>query len=246
MESKGGFMPKVRFEKLPKEQRDAVMAAAAEKLAAIWSTGDFMPRPRFEKLPQERKDAIMEAAARELAVHGYEGASLNRILEQANLSKGAAYYYFDNKEDLLAAMFVYLWERLVSDLEVAANSFSKDTFWADVEVIGTRFMKSTVEEPWLISAAKAIWTLPPGARTDGPLAKAFCAMENRLSELMQRGRELGVVRDDLPLGLLIAMVLGMDEAGDRWISVHYDELDEKELRRIWKITFGMWRRMLAP
>ena len=205
-----------------------------------------MPRPRFEKLPLERRQAIMEAAAKELALRGYEGASLNRILEQANLSKGAAYYYFDGKEDLLATMFAYLWERLIAEVTLDMSAVTAETFWAGLEAIGDRFMQSAKEEPWLMSAAKAIWALPTEARMKGPLGEAFLAMEGWMASILKRGVELKVVRDDLPLGLLLAMVLGMDEAGDRWVLEHFEELGEAEVQRIWKIVFGMWQKMLSP
>ena len=65
-----------------------------------------MPRPRFEKLPVEKQEQILEAAAKEFTAHGYDGASLNRILEEAGISKGAAYYYFDDKADLYATKLV--------------------------------------------------------------------------------------------------------------------------------------------
>jgi AcrR family transcriptional regulator len=188
----------------------------------------------------------MEAAAKELATHGYEGASLNRILAEAELSKGAAYYYFDGKEDLLATMFAFLWDELAKKMPTDLSRVTSETFWPFLEGIGNSFMQSAVDEPWLISAAKAIWGLPHDARTEGPLGEVFSAMEGWLESIMQHGLELGVVRDDLPIGLLLAMVLGMDEAGDRWVLEHYDELGQEEVERIWNIVFGMWRRMLSP
>ena len=205
-----------------------------------------MPRPRFDKLPMERREAIMEAAAKELALRGYEGASLNRILEQANLSKGAAYYYFDGKEDLLATMFSYLWQRLSEEVSLDIDALTAENFWSYLESIGDRFMQSAKVEPWLMSAAKTIWGLPSEVRKKGPLGEAFGAMEGWMAAILQRGVDVGVVRNDLPLGLLLAMVLGMDEAGDRWVLEHYEELGEAEVERIWKIVFGMWQRMFSP
>ena len=35
-----------------------------------------------------------------LTAHGFENASLNRIIKKAGISKGAMYYYFDDKMDL--------------------------------------------------------------------------------------------------------------------------------------------------
>ena len=46
-----------------------------------------MPRPRFQRADPALQQAILDAAVRELGEHGYEGASLNRILLAAGLSK---------------------------------------------------------------------------------------------------------------------------------------------------------------
>lgn len=205
-----------------------------------------MPRPRYEKLPAERRQAIMEAAAKELANGGYERASLNRILEQANLSKGAAYYYFDNKEDLIATMFRTIWDRLISNVEFSLDTLSAESFWPSIISMATGFISRMKEEPWLMSAAKAIWGLPRDSRKEGPLGEAFSTMEGWMFSLLGRGQELGVVRSDIPTGLLLAMALGMDEAADRWILEHFDELGEGEMERLWRLTFGIWKRLLSP
>ena len=42
-----------------------------------------MPRPRFDKLAVGKRERILEAAAKEFAAHGYDGASLNRILNDS-------------------------------------------------------------------------------------------------------------------------------------------------------------------
>jgi hypothetical protein len=41
----------------------------------------------------------MEMAAQEFAAYGFDDASVNRILETVQMSKGAAYYYFEDKVD---------------------------------------------------------------------------------------------------------------------------------------------------
>jgi AcrR family transcriptional regulator len=61
-----------------------------------------MPFTRFEKLTQERRERVLDAAAQEFAAYGFEDSSINRILENANMSKGAAYYYFEDKAEQTA------------------------------------------------------------------------------------------------------------------------------------------------
>ena len=63
-----------------------------------------MPTKRFHNLDPDKRAAFLEAAAEEFATHGYTGASLNRIIERAGTSKGAMYYYFEDKADLYATV----------------------------------------------------------------------------------------------------------------------------------------------
>ena len=59
-----------------------------------------MPSERFEKLANTKKEKIIDAAIDEFTVSGYEGASINMIIKNANISRGSFYTYFNDKEDI--------------------------------------------------------------------------------------------------------------------------------------------------
>src|SRR5215475_6981545 len=89
-----------------------------------------MPFPRFHKLEREKRERLLEVAAQEFAMYGFEDASINRILERAQMSKGAAYYYFADKVDLFFTVVQYCNERLkLLDLEVDPATLTSETFW---------------------------------------------------------------------------------------------------------------------
>jgi AcrR family transcriptional regulator len=48
-----------------------------------------------------KRDTFLDAAQRLIEVKGYEQASVQDLLREANTSKGAFYHYFDSKADLL-------------------------------------------------------------------------------------------------------------------------------------------------
>lgn len=78
-----------------------------------------MPFSRFEKLAPEKREHLLDVAAREFAIYGFADASINRILEQAQMSKGATYYYFEDKVDLFCTVVRYASDYLqLSHLEV--------------------------------------------------------------------------------------------------------------------------------
>lgn len=54
----------------------------------------------LKKQIQSRKKRILNAAFREFAEKGYEDASTNRIVKNAEIGKGTLFYHFGNKENL--------------------------------------------------------------------------------------------------------------------------------------------------
>lgn len=60
---------------------------------------------RFKQPSLETRAQLLDAAANEILVHGYQAASLARILLDAGLTKGALYHYFRNKQALGYAVF---------------------------------------------------------------------------------------------------------------------------------------------
>jgi TetR/AcrR family transcriptional repressor of nem operon len=53
---------------------------------------------------------IVEAAAPIFNQHGYEGSSMNALMEATGLKKGGIYRHFASKEELAAEAFDYTWE----------------------------------------------------------------------------------------------------------------------------------------
>ena len=56
------------------------------------------------------RQRIVEAAAQIFNQHGYEGSSLNALMEATGLKKGGIYRHFASKEELAAEAFDYTWE----------------------------------------------------------------------------------------------------------------------------------------
>ncbi len=179
-----------------------------------------MPRPRFHRLPDEAQHRLLGVAGREFAAHGYQGASLNRIIEAAGISKGALYYYFDDKADLFATVADLAWDELMPDRPVELDQLTADSFWPTLaRTLGEMAAKGHAK-PWLAGIGRLIYQ-PPASVDAGRLAARFEGAREWLSRLLERGRELAVVRDDLPGELLVAVVAAATEAADRWMVEHW-------------------------
>lgn len=60
-----------------------------------------MPRP---DVSEERKEQILDAAAIVFSQQGFASARMDDIVQQSGLSKGALYWYFKSKDDIILAL----------------------------------------------------------------------------------------------------------------------------------------------
>jgi TetR/AcrR family transcriptional regulator, transcriptional repressor of aconitase len=183
-----------------------------------------MPRPRFLRATPAVQQAVLDAAALEFSQHGYDGASLNRILLAAGLSKGAFYYYFDDKADLAAAVLereLSRWD--ITELEVGATAAE---FWLELR----RYIDKSLEQLRGDPSSRELLTRLGSAISREPtllarLGPVMARAQQHLIAVWQHGQEVGAVRTDLPASTLVAVAQAMKHAlaqamlpGDRGAS----------------------------
>lgn len=105
-----------------------------------------MPSRQFLKLPAEKQEEILRASLREFAQHGYDGASTNRIVEDARISKGVLFKYFEDKESL----FMYVVDRALqtyTDAFPTQDVLSYDSPFAWMKDVTFRKLRFSKERP---------------------------------------------------------------------------------------------------
>lgn len=64
-----------------------------------------MPTERFHKLIENKKKAIRQAVIDEFSRVPFEKASINQMIQNAGISRGSFYTYFEDKKDVLTYIF---------------------------------------------------------------------------------------------------------------------------------------------
>ncbi len=59
-----------------------------------------MPSERFLRLPRDKQEIIWNAAMEEFTREPFEKVSINKIIQNAGISRGSFYTYFEDKRDL--------------------------------------------------------------------------------------------------------------------------------------------------
>jgi AcrR family transcriptional regulator len=206
-----------------------------------------MPFPRFFNLEREKREWLMEVAAQEFARYGFENASINRILERAQMSKGATYYYFADKVDLFLTVVQYCNERLnLFDQELDPATLTAETFWPTFAKLRSQPLIRSFEQPWLFAAVNAARRLSPESLEREPLASFARQLIAWVMTIVKRGQEVGVIRNDIPDELIFGWLRALDEAGDQWLLAHWKDLDREAIARISDQTVDAMRRALMP
>lgn len=205
-----------------------------------------MSRRRFEKLDPERQTRLFKSAAEEFAAQGFDGASLNRILEKSGMSKSSLYYYFDDKADL----FTTLIERTLGILfrEIGGldpDALTAEDFWTTFERLYERSVAVVGRNAWFVQFGGMFYRLrdaPKGAAATG---RVFQAARSWIARILERGQALGVVRTDIPQSLLVDSTMSLLESLDRWVVAHWSDLGEEEKRAMPQLHVGLFRSLLA-
>lgn len=70
-----------------------------------------------------KKDLILRAGSECFARYGYEKTTLDDIGRRAGLNKASLYYYFKNKEEILAAVVLADTQAFIADLKTKTQAF---------------------------------------------------------------------------------------------------------------------------
>src|SRR6266481_2804652 len=173
-------------------------------------------RKRKFRDPERTRERLLQAAFREIHRSGFQSAGIDTILAATNVTKGALYYHFENKEALGYAIVEEIVAKLTHDRWMLPLQRSKD--------------KDPIDT--LIGIVRAIPHLPRDVKGGCPLVNLaqemsqldeqfrkrletiFRAWQEGVAMALRRGQSQGTVRRDLsadePASFLIAMVEGYE------------------------------------
>ncbi len=137
-----------------------------------------------------RRAEILGAARRAFARHGYEGATVKVLEAETGLSRGAIFHHFKDKD----ALFLALAEEDAAEMaetvaqhglvQVMRDLADRDAGWLGVQLEVRRRLRT---DP----AFAASW------------AEHQSAVLGATTARLQRQRKAGIVRDDVPLPILV-------------------------------------------
>ena len=170
----------------------------------------------------------MSAAIDCFARLGYQGTSIDRIARDAGVTKGAVYYHFRDKEELL---FEAVKDRIggfEQQVLEEVNS-SRDAIDNLRHVVDACFFHATVSNHRRFIITLMIEALDTNPRLSAEFRNILRRMRVFLAGVVRRGQQRGTLRADVTPEAAAAAIMGGIIGAE---VQHYQDPEEIELRRV--------------
>jgi AcrR family transcriptional regulator len=147
-----------------------------------------------EMLPEVQQSAAQEtfliAATRLINERGYRGASVEKISERLNVTKGSFYYHHDTKDDLVVACF----KRSFDTMRLIQRSVlnRSDDHWEQLMMLAAALFAYQISERGPLLRTSALVALPPSMRQE--MIEAYGRVSNRFAGVIADGITAGSIR----------------------------------------------------
>ena len=170
-----------------------------------------------------QNDEFLRVATLMINERGYRGASVNRIAEALNVTKGSFYHHHDAKDDLVMDCFQRSYDRL-SKVQMAGHDVP-GSYWAKLCSVLNELMDLQFFDPMPLLRTTALQALDSDHKTDVVMRSNRLA--RRFAGFLIDGFEDGSVRaiDPLVASQIIMSTLNGAYEARRWASRFEDRAE---------------------
>lgn len=141
------------------------------------------------------QETFLIAATRLINERGYRGASVEKISERLNVTKGSFYYHHDAKDDLVVACFKRSFDTMRQiQRTVLARS---DDQWEQLLTLAAALFAYQISERGPLLRTSALVALPPSMRQE--MIEAYGRVSNRFAGVIADGITAGSIRSVDPM-----------------------------------------------
>ena len=198
-------------------------------------------KARTSKADATRRQ-LLDAALSVIAAHGYSEATVDRIVEEAGVSKGVAYYHFSSKADIAESILVEGIGELITSFEAIAAEAptATDALIAMVELFASVIFENDAFGRFFVAE---LW------RPGRAWSEAMRGHEQRLLALLQaqleRGQREGTVRPEIDAAFEAVALVGMVLTTTLYYIGEGDDLAEARSRFVERIRDFVHRCAIA-
>src|SRR2546428_2575046 len=200
-------------------------------------------KPRAER-PEPSRKQLMAAAIDCFARLGYQGTTIDRIARDAGVTKGAVYYHFRDKEELL---FEAVKDRIGGFeqhvLEKVKVTPAPDALTRLREVVDVCFFHATVSNHRRFIMTLMIEALDTNPRLSIEFRNILRRMRDFLADVVRDGQRRGTLRTGVSPEAAAAVIAGGIMGAE---IQHYQDREQVDLRATLDTLVEQLAAWLAP
>jgi AcrR family transcriptional regulator len=159
------------------------------------------------------KERLLRVATRLFARHGFEGTSVQDIVDAAGVTKGAMYHYYDSKDDLLYEVYQKLLTMQTSQLEaIAAGPGTPEERLRAAAVDVVRTSLDNLDD--MIVFFRSLHMLP--ADKQAQVRAERRNYQEKFRALVDEGVAAGTFRSDVPSDIVVHYFLSVVNQLGSW------------------------------
>ena len=175
-----------------------------------------MPRTKAQQ-SEETIKRLIGIAEQHFSKYGYENASTEKIVEEAQVTRGALYHHFKSKKGLFEAVVNELHRRVASEIEEAANAESSG--WESLRAGCEAWLEASIDpviQKIMIMDAPSVLGLKHWLQLDEK--HGLRLLKKGLAEAVSQ-EELGLSTDEA----LLFLLNGSLNQAAIWVSASQDQ-----------------------
>ena len=190
------------------------------------------------KAPEETRARILQVAMEEIHMKGFQGVSLNKIVEKAGVTKGALFHHFKGKSELGYAVVDEVISKEIGEMWINPMSNSVDPV-KDLKSLLVGMKQMVKEDPTIMEKGCPLSNLahemsPLDSVFRDKLNVQFNRWRNTLEKSFEAGKTGGNVKSDTDSSIAAAFVVSCFEG---LISTCKSSLDMNLTEKVMKGIF---------
>ena len=185
-----------------------------------------MPKDTFLNLSREKRKLIEEAAFNEFAEHGFDNASINRIVKRADIAKGSFYQYFEDKGDLYKHILTRIGEEKLAYITPALQNPAELDFFSFLEEIYRSGLAFAKDHPKKGQVAFEVYKNQTNPLFKEIYSEAMASGKLFYESLLDQAISKGTVDPQLEKGFIIHMLIHLQVAS---FDYYFDSIGTGEM-----------------
>jgi AcrR family transcriptional regulator len=172
----GTWLPRYEIDDYPRvhQRMFEILTNGVGRTDAKWAPATLRPEPDAASGRDLFQETFLIAATRLINQRGYRGASVEKISEQLNVTKGSFYHHNDAKDDLVVECFTRSFARM-RKVQSAALALS-GSYWEKISAAAATLAEYQISESGPLLRTSALSALPE------PIRHTMVELSNRVSE----------------------------------------------------------------